>query len=133
MILHGRAFVGGDLRDDVAVRLDGERIGEVTVGVAAPAGAVGVEGVLVPGFVDLHVHGGAGADFMDGDETATRRVCAFHAGYGTTTLGATTLSASRDAVGAALAAAAAVSAARHAGEARIGGVHLEGPYLNPAK
>jgi N-acetylglucosamine-6-phosphate deacetylase len=132
-ILHGRAFVDGDVRDGVTVRFDGGRIAEVRVGVAAPAGAEQVRGVLAPGFVDLHVHGGAGADFMDGSVEAARRVCAFHARHGTVALAATTLSASRAAVTAAVVAAAAVAAAPRPGEARVAGIHLEGPYLNPAK
>src|SRR4029077_20135227 len=36
-------------------------------------------GYLVPGFIDLHVHGGAGSDFMDGTEEAFRTVCRAHA------------------------------------------------------
>src|SRR5262249_54552553 len=47
-------------------------------------------GYLVPGFVDLHVHGGRGADFMDGTEEAFRTVCRAHAAHGTTSLLPTT-------------------------------------------
>src|SRR6266436_6378155 len=47
-------------------------------------------GYLLPGFVDLHVHGGAGADFMDGTEEAFKIVCRAHARHGTTSLLATT-------------------------------------------
>jgi N-acetylglucosamine-6-phosphate deacetylase len=47
-------------------------------------------GFLVPGFVDLHVHGGAGADFMDGTAEAFRTVCRAHARHGTTSLLPTT-------------------------------------------
>ena len=41
---------------------------------------------LAPGFVDLHVHGGNGADFMDGTAEAFRTVCRCHAKHGTTSL-----------------------------------------------
>lgn len=131
--LHGRAFVDGEVREDVTVRLAGGRIAEVAVGSRAPAGAVAIAGVLAPGFVDLHVHGGAGADFMDGEADATRAICAFHARHGTVALAATTLSASREAVAKAVRAAASVAAAPAAGEARVAAIHLEGPYLNPAR
>jgi N-acetylglucosamine-6-phosphate deacetylase len=47
-------------------------------------------GYLVPGFVDLHVHGGDGADFMDGTEEAFRTVCKAHARHGSTSLLPTT-------------------------------------------
>src|SRR4029077_15913447 len=41
---------------------------------------------VAPGFVDLHVHGGDGADFMDGTVEAFRTVCRCHARHGTTSL-----------------------------------------------
>jgi len=47
---------------------------------------------LLPGFVDLHVHGGAGADFMEG-EAAVRQAARFHAQHGTAALLATTVTA----------------------------------------
>ena len=131
--LHGRAFVEGEVREGVAVRLAGDRIAAVSTGVRAPAGAVAIAGVLAPGFVDLHVHGGAGADFMDGEVEASRRACSFHARRGTVALAATTLSAPGEAIARAVRAAAAVAAAPAPGEARVAAIHLEGPYLNPAR
>ena len=53
-------------------------------------------GYLVPGYVDLHVHGGDGADFMDGTVEAFRTVCAAHARHGTTSLLPTTTVARHD-------------------------------------
>ena len=50
---------------------------------------------IVPGFVDLHVHGGHGADCMEGAD-AVRRMARFHAGHGTTALLATTVTAPAD-------------------------------------
>src|SRR5438270_894461 len=47
-------------------------------------------GYLVPGFVDLHVHGGGGADFMDGSAAAFQTICQAHARHGTTSLLPTT-------------------------------------------
>src|SRR5579884_45760 len=48
---------------------------------------------LAPGYVDLHVHGGDGADFMDGTEEAFRTACRAHARHGTTSLLPTTTAA----------------------------------------
>src|SRR6266540_4949323 len=49
--------------------------------------AIDLEGMyLAPGFVDLHVHGGDGADFMDGTAEAFKTVCRCHARHGTTSL-----------------------------------------------
>jgi N-acetylglucosamine-6-phosphate deacetylase len=61
-------------------------------GVLASAGQIVdlQEGYLVPGFVDLHVHGGAGHDFMDGTPEAFRAICQAHARHGTTSLCPTT-------------------------------------------
>jgi N-acetylglucosamine-6-phosphate deacetylase len=132
-VLHGRAFVDGEVRERVTVTFDGERIAAVRVDDEPPAGADAIRGVLAPGFVDLHVHGGAGADFMDGNVEAVRRICAFHARHGTVALAATTLSAGRAEITAAVTAAAAVAHEPRPGEARVAGIHLEGPYLNPAK
>src|SRR5262249_15796052 len=41
---------------------------------------------LAPGFVDLHVHGGDGHDFMDGTTEAFRAICRAHLRHGTTSL-----------------------------------------------
>src|SRR5262249_6155732 len=43
-------------------------------------------GYLAPGYVDLHVHGGDGSDFMDGTPEAFRAACRAHARHGTTSL-----------------------------------------------
>ena len=102
-----------------------------------PAGAARLDAagaVVAPGFVDVHVHGGAGADFMDATPEAARAVCRFHAAGGTTTLLATTAAAPRDELLAAQAAVAAVMAdPAGSGGAAIAGVHLEGPYFAPTK
>jgi N-acetylglucosamine-6-phosphate deacetylase len=87
---------------------------------------------IAPGFVDVHVHGGAGADFMDADPDAIRRVCRFHAAGGTTGLLATTAAAPTDQLLRALDTIAAVQR-EGTGGAAILGVHLEGPWFNPSK
>jgi N-acetylglucosamine-6-phosphate deacetylase len=90
--------------------------------------------LVLPGFADVHVHGGGGADFMHGTVDAVRQVARTHARYGTTSLLATTLTASRADTDAAIAAARTVmEAGPGEGEARVLGIHLEGPYLCAAK
>ncbi len=85
---------------------------------------------LVPGFVDLHLHGGGGADVMEGEE-AVRRVAAFHLRHGTTSLLATTVTAPTGELEAALHGIARAMAAPDPEGARILGVHLEGPFISP--
>jgi N-acetylglucosamine-6-phosphate deacetylase len=53
---------------------------------------------LSPGFIDIHIHGGGGADVMDGTEESVEKVLAVHAKYGTTAFLLSTLSASPEAV-----------------------------------
>ncbi|HET8799218.1 MAG TPA: N-acetylglucosamine-6-phosphate deacetylase [Thermoanaerobaculia bacterium] len=127
--LYGRAFIDGALSDDVLVTFDEQVIVDVARTAHAPAGAERVDGILVPGFVDVHVHGGDGADFMDAHDDATARILGFHAMHGTTALAATTLSASRGDLHSAVETIARVSGDRPAG-AEIVAIHLEGPFID---
>lgn len=98
------------------------------IGAIEPRGDAPGDRFILPGFVDLHVHGGAGADVMDGAE-AVARMARFHAGHGTTALLPTTVTAP---VADLLRAAAGVGGAPHrAGSARVLGLHLEGPFISP--
>ena len=87
-------------------------------------------GYLSPGFIDIHVHGGDGADFMDGTSEAVRVACRAHARHGTTTIYPTTTTGSPEQIHAMLDAAKAVQAERCIENgARIAGVHLYGPFF----
>jgi N-acetylglucosamine-6-phosphate deacetylase len=130
--LFGRAFVDGALRDDILITLDGGVIVDVAQTMRVPADAERVRGIIVPGFVDMHVHGGAGADFMDAHDDATNRILTFHAAHGTTALAATTLSASRGDLHAAVETIARVCGDRPDG-AEIVAIHLEGPFINVSR
>lgn len=92
------------------------------------------EGFLVPGFVDLHVHGGAGADFMDGTPEAVRTILSAHARHGTTAIFPTTTTGTPTQIEAMLAATASVQTCWEPQQgARIAGVHLYGPFFAPDK
>lgn len=131
--LYGRAFVDGALRDDVLITVDGPVIVDVAQTTHVPADAERIaHGIAVPGFIDMHVHGGDGADFMDAHEEGTARILRFHAAHGTTALAATTLSASRGDLLGAVQSIARVCGDRPVG-AEIVGINLEGPYLNREK
>jgi N-acetylglucosamine-6-phosphate deacetylase len=83
---------------------------------------------LAPGFVDLHVHGGAGADFMDGTDDAFRTVCRAHARHGTTSLLPTTTVARHEQHLAFLDCCRRLKG-QDTGGARVLGAHFYGPYF----
>ena len=126
--LYGRAFVDGAIRDDILVSIEGGVLVDVDQTMRVPVDTERVRGILTPGFIDVHVHGGDGADFMDAHDEAIARILAFHARHGTTALAATTLSASRaDLRNAVMSIARATSMPG----AEIVALHLEGPFINP--
>jgi N-acetylglucosamine-6-phosphate deacetylase len=85
-------------------------------------------GYLAPGFIDLHVHGGEGADFMDGTPEAFRTVCRAHARHGTTSLLATTTVARHDQHLAFLETCRQFRG-QETGGAIVLGAHFYGPYF----
>jgi N-acetylglucosamine-6-phosphate deacetylase len=135
LFTNGRVILEDRLLDDGQVVVK-ERIVSVHSGrkrVVAGAGAKIVDlqgGYLAPGFVDLHVHGGDGADFMDATEQAFRTVCAAHLRHGTTSLLPTTTAARHDQFLAFLDTCGRVQDAGGNG-ARVLGAHFYGPYFAP--
>jgi N-acetylglucosamine-6-phosphate deacetylase len=122
VIVHGPRLVGADAD---WVRIEGGVVAELGRGrPPGPADPDLVGGFLVPGFVDLHVHGGAGASFQAGDPEEVARAVAFHRRHGTTTLLASLVSAPVDQLTTAVRRLDA-SVAR----GLVHGVHLEGPFL----
>lgn len=118
------------------VVLEGARIAAVE-GTAVPDAAWrdGTAPLLLPGFIDLHVHGGGGADTMQAaaDPGAIDTLARTHARHGTTALLATTMTAPLAEIEATLRALAPSCRGRAPGAARVLGVHLEGPYLSPER
>ena len=98
----------------------------------------GVEGFdlkgrwLSPGFIDGHVHGGGGCDFMDGTPEAIVTAARLHLSHGTTTLCPTSLACGDEALFAFLDAFAEAKTLK-ANMPHLHGVHLEGPYFSPAQ
>jgi N-acetylglucosamine-6-phosphate deacetylase len=91
-------------------------------------------GIVAPGFVDIHVHGGDGADFMDGTPEAVKTACRAHLRHGTTTLFPTTTTGSPDQIRAMLRACQSVAGeSASAALPHIPGIHLYGPYFAPDK
>jgi len=115
------------------VTFDGDRIATVEgAPVADDAWRDGSAPIFLPGFIDLHVHGGGGADTMQAG-TAIDTIARTHAQHGTTALLATTMTAPHAEIVAALQALVPACRRRAGGAARVLGVHLEGPYISPDK
>ncbi|MBE3013739.1 N-acetylglucosamine-6-phosphate deacetylase [Microbispora sp. NEAU-D428] len=91
----------------------------------APRDGLGLGGrTIVPGYVDIHSHGGAGGSFPDGDPETAAAVAAFHLSRGSTTLMASLVTAAPDTL-----ARAATTLADLCEQGLIAGIHFEGPYI----
>jgi N-acetylglucosamine-6-phosphate deacetylase len=86
------------------------------------------EAVVVPGFVDMHAHGGGGGSYTDANDADILRAAMFHRRHGTTTTLASLVTASPADL---LTAVAALAESTRAGA--VAGIHLEGPWLSAAR
>jgi len=131
-ILHATLILPDHLEPDGAVLVQNGRI--IHVGPAASLPACSVDLIdarghyLAPGFIDLHVHGGDGADFMDGDAEAFATVIAAHRRHGTTGLIPTSTVASHEQT---LRFLDLCDQFRREGQ--VLGAHLYGPFFNEDK
>jgi N-acetylglucosamine-6-phosphate deacetylase len=118
------ALVGGKLVE-----------GDVTIadGMVAQVGAqpAGKAGTAVPGYVDLHINGVAGVDFLSADVAGYRRAAEALAPTGVVAFQPTFVSSRPEAYADPLAAAFEVAGASD-GRPLVTGVHLEGPFLSPS-
>jgi N-acetylglucosamine-6-phosphate deacetylase len=125
-LLHGRILTpSGWIRGDITFD---QRIVSISRTPADPRDDNDVP-LILPGFIDLHVHGGAGVDIMQGGDAATT-VARAHARHGTTAMLGTTMTAHDDDIVHALQGLSSAFAQRTPGMARVLGVHLEGPFIS---
>jgi N-acetylglucosamine-6-phosphate deacetylase len=127
-ILTPHGFVDGALRAGADGRIEsveGRPVEEAEV-------RAGGRAIVLPGFVDLHVHGAGGRDVMEGGDAAAA-IARAHARHGTTALLATTMTAPEQDLVRALQGLGALCRERPEQGARILGVHLEGPFINAAR
>ena len=133
IISGGKVVTPDDLLPGHTLVLDGPRIAAVEAGDRPPGPderAIDARGCwVVPGFIDLHVHGSDGHDVMDATVDAIHGMARFFARHGVTTYLPTTMTASRAATLAAIENVARCP--QPADGAHHIGVHVEGPYVNP--
>jgi len=100
--------------------------GDIEAGDAIKIDAMG--NYIAPGFIDIHVHGGGGHDFMDGSEAAFLKIAETHARYGTTSMSPTTLTSEKEDLLRTLELYEIANKNNNNG-AQFLGMHLEGPYF----
>jgi N-acetylglucosamine-6-phosphate deacetylase len=132
---HGRLVVPGGIVADGWLRVEGALIHAVGEGTPEPEKRGGDSATwdlggrwVVPGFVDIHVHGGGGAGYMTTDQDEALRAFAFHRRHGTTTSVASLVTGTIDEI-----AAVAGSLADLVADGVLAGIHLEGPFLSRAR
>src|SRR5665213_610646 len=131
-IIHGRILTPHGMLPDGSLLIAGGRISAISEsGIGSPADVViDAAGKYVsPGFIDIHVHGGGGCDFMDGTVAAFLHVAATHARYGTTALVPTTLTAEKEDLLHTLDIYREALKKNDRG-AQVMGMHIEGPYFD---
>ncbi|AWI13646.1 N-acetylglucosamine-6-phosphate deacetylase [Caldibacillus thermoamylovorans] len=140
-ILTGTVCIGEELREDQYVLIEGEKIKEVGPVSNMPTSFSGEvlsypkTMTIVPGFIDVHIHGAGGADAMDATPDALNKIAQHLVKEGTTAFLATTMTQSKQAIEAALKNAGEFihSTENRTGQAEIIGIHLEGPFIHPKR
>ena len=128
----GKTVLPHSVVTDTAVRVEDGVITAIIPACEVPADADVIdlgEGYLLPGFVDIHVHGGGGADVMDATPDAMRQMAKLHCAHGTTAMCPTTMTCPTEQL------LRCIDAYREVVEEGTGGadfigLHLEGPYLS---
>jgi N-acetylglucosamine-6-phosphate deacetylase len=138
LIHASRAFTPTTEINDVAILIRDEVIEAIgpRSGISLPAGAQEVRATgktAVPGFLDVHIHGAGGHDVMEGTGAALRAVTRKVSEHGTTSLVATTVTASTDETLRAVEGIASYIAQQYETDephAEILGIHFEGPFIS---
>ena len=88
---------------------------------------------VIPGLVDIHTHGCAGADFSDGDLEGLRRMGDYYARHGITAFAPSSVTLPYEKLEKAFDTAVSYRASRRSNAARLPGIHMEGPFFSEKK
>jgi N-acetylglucosamine-6-phosphate deacetylase len=131
-IYNGKIITPNRLLEGGCVIIDADKIIEVSEHNIDYPGAIEIDArgnYIAPGFIDIHVHGGGGHDFMDNTLEAFLGIAQLHAQYGTTALMPTTLSCEKDDLIETLELYEVANLQNSKG-AQFIGMHIEGPYFS---
>jgi N-acetylglucosamine-6-phosphate deacetylase len=131
-ITNGKVITPDRILDGGTVVISGSKILDVVEGNPEMPGAIEIDAkgkYVSPGFIDLHVHGGGGHDFMDCTVEAFHEIAALHAKHGTTAMLPTTLTSDKASILLSLSTYNSANATNVRG-AQFLGMHLEGPYFS---
>jgi len=134
-IVNARIITPGKIIENGTILVTGETITAVSEQNIDAEGAIEINAngkYVAPGFIDIHVHGGGGHDFMDGNESAFLKIAELHARYGTTAMLPTTLTSSKEELLQTLA-IYEIAKEKNINGAQFLGMHLEGPYIAMAQ
>lgn len=136
--VHGKAIVANTILESIYLFIDNEKIQDISPLADCPPGLETVEipqdQTIVPGFIDVHIHGIAGADVMDATPEALTTMAKALPAEGTTSFLATTMTQHQDQISRALQNAAEFMKDQpDSGQAEVLGIHLEGPFIHPNK
>jgi N-acetylglucosamine-6-phosphate deacetylase len=145
-ILAGTIYTPAEALENGVILMDGYKITKVgrRDEVKIPSGTAVIDNqdrIVVPGFIDMHIHGAAGHDLMEGTQEAISAVGTFLARHGTTSYLATTVTATLDRTlhaASNLCELIRASQSSHGASDKIAGaqplgIHFEGPFLNAKK
>lgn len=85
---------------------------------------------VLPGLIDIHIHGAVGADFSDGEETGLINMARYLAAQGITAFCPTSMTLPYETLERAYTMAARLAKSIQTGCARIAGIHMEGPFFS---
>jgi len=130
-IFNGKIITPDKIIDGGSILIKANIITAVSNGNIEVADAIEIDAqgkYISPGFIDIHVHGGGGYDFMDGNETAFLKIAETHAKYGTTSMLPTSLTSTKEEILRILG-VYEVANRNNKNGAQFLGMHLEGPYI----
>ncbi|CRK81453.1 N-acetylglucosamine-6-phosphate deacetylase [Neobacillus massiliamazoniensis] len=138
LLVHGKAVVENEILESIYIFIENGKIQTIGPIQEVPSHLrttetieIAADQTIVPGFIDVHIHGAAGADTMDATTAALTTMAKALPAEGTTSFLATTITQKHENIEKALRNAADYKAQHNdVGQAEVIGVHLEGPFIN---